>query len=334
MFKVVPDQLRISDGWVRCGQCGEIFDASVHLLADSSGDVPPVGRAESVTTPQAATAPATPTAEVATGATAAAERPASGALLRKDVPPGVDTPPAAVVHGPMWIDLAVADPDTEPDLEPEPEPDRVPAFAPPVERPVLSHDTPAEAPSHFPLTRPQANDEPPSPSFMRESAAPSVWKRPVVRVALVVLLLLLLALLTAQILFHERDRIASIEPETRPLLLALCGWARCEVSPLRQIDSIVIDSSSFTRDRGDNYRLGFSLRNNAAIDVAMPAIELSLTDSQDQALFRRVIRPAEFGAPSNLLGAGADWGNTLTLSIKATGNADRVAGYRLLAFYP
>ena len=84
----------------------------------------------------------------------------------------------------------------------------------------------------------------------------------------------------------------------------LCGWARCEVSPLRQIDSIVIDSSSFTRDRGDNYRLGFSLRNNAAIDVAMPAIELSITDSQDQVLFRRVIWPAEFGTPSNLLGAG------------------------------
>lgn len=333
MFKVVPDQLRISDGWVRCGQCGEIFDASLHLLADSSGDVPPVGRAESVATAQAAAAPS---AEVAAGAAATAGRPASGAKLRMGAPPVVDAPPAAVAHEPMWIDLAVPDP--EPDLEPEPdqepEPDPRLDLAPPTERPILSHDTPAEAPSQFPLTRPEAEDEPASPSFMRENARPSLWKHPIVRIALVVLLLLLLALLAAQILFHERDRIASIEPATRPLLLALCGWARCEVSPLRQIDSIVIDSSSFTRDRGDNYRLGFSLRNNAAIDVAMPAIELSLTDSQDQALFRRVIRPAEFGAPGNLLGAGADWGNTLTLSIKATGNADRVAGYRLLAFYP
>ena len=32
LFKVVPDQLRISDGWVRCGQCGEIFDAAQNLL--------------------------------------------------------------------------------------------------------------------------------------------------------------------------------------------------------------------------------------------------------------------------------------------------------------
>ncbi|WP_296493030.1 zinc-ribbon domain-containing protein, partial [Rhodoferax sp.] len=31
-YKVVPDQLRISDGWVRCGQCGEVFDASQQLM--------------------------------------------------------------------------------------------------------------------------------------------------------------------------------------------------------------------------------------------------------------------------------------------------------------
>ena len=27
MFKVVADQLKIAQGWVRCGQCGEVFDA-------------------------------------------------------------------------------------------------------------------------------------------------------------------------------------------------------------------------------------------------------------------------------------------------------------------
>ena len=30
-FKVVADQLRISDGWVRCGHCKQVFDASVSL---------------------------------------------------------------------------------------------------------------------------------------------------------------------------------------------------------------------------------------------------------------------------------------------------------------
>ena len=31
LFKVVADQLRISDGWVRCGHCKQVFDASQHL---------------------------------------------------------------------------------------------------------------------------------------------------------------------------------------------------------------------------------------------------------------------------------------------------------------
>ena len=37
MFKVVPDQLRISAGWVRCGVCGEIFDAMPHMLPEAEG---------------------------------------------------------------------------------------------------------------------------------------------------------------------------------------------------------------------------------------------------------------------------------------------------------
>ncbi len=31
LFKVVPDQLRISEGWVRCGHCAEVFDATTHF---------------------------------------------------------------------------------------------------------------------------------------------------------------------------------------------------------------------------------------------------------------------------------------------------------------
>lgn len=36
LFKVVPDQLRISEGWVRCGHCAEIFDASGDLQQSSA----------------------------------------------------------------------------------------------------------------------------------------------------------------------------------------------------------------------------------------------------------------------------------------------------------
>ena len=34
MFRVVAEQLTMAHGWVRCGQCGEVFDAGLHLLPD------------------------------------------------------------------------------------------------------------------------------------------------------------------------------------------------------------------------------------------------------------------------------------------------------------
>ena len=39
-FKVVRDQLRISDGWVRCGRCSEVFDATLDLQETDDDGVP------------------------------------------------------------------------------------------------------------------------------------------------------------------------------------------------------------------------------------------------------------------------------------------------------
>ncbi|TDS79371.1 zinc-ribbon and DUF3426 domain-containing protein [Comamonas sp. JUb58] len=39
-FKVVDDQLRISDGWVRCGKCKAVFDALTHLVAGAPAAAP------------------------------------------------------------------------------------------------------------------------------------------------------------------------------------------------------------------------------------------------------------------------------------------------------
>ena len=40
-FKVVRDQLRISDGWVRCGRCSHVFDATLDLHEAPDGASPP-----------------------------------------------------------------------------------------------------------------------------------------------------------------------------------------------------------------------------------------------------------------------------------------------------
>jgi hypothetical protein len=112
----------------------------------------------------------------------------------------------------------------------------------------------------------------------------------------------------------------------------MCGVLQCRLGPPRQIDAIVIDSSGFNRLRNDTYRLSFTLRNGASVPVAVPAMELTVTDSQDQVLARRVLTPAELGAENATIPAAGDWSRTVGVALSTGGT--RVAGYRLLAFYP
>lgn len=71
LFKVVPDQLRISAGWVRCGHCRRVFDARKNLQ-DPESAPPPLPDAPDA--PKAA--PVAPSAAVA--ATAEPPAPSSG----------------------------------------------------------------------------------------------------------------------------------------------------------------------------------------------------------------------------------------------------------------
>jgi predicted Zn finger-like uncharacterized protein len=54
IFRVVEDQLRVSDGWVRCGRCAEVFDARAQLF-DIDREAPPPWPAEAPPAPAAQT---------------------------------------------------------------------------------------------------------------------------------------------------------------------------------------------------------------------------------------------------------------------------------------
>lgn len=321
MFRVVPDQLRVSEGWVRCGHCAEVFDATQNM-------VPPPGAAASGAQPGAASSPATATGEPGTPMPASPGGPAGAASVAQRVEPSDAAREAS------WLDAPQTDPQTVILPTDDPDPDAIDLPIPALRNAAATDfPVPAADAGNF-GSRPQHADIGPTPSFLQDEPPPSVWRRPVVRMLLAVLLVLLLALLAMQYLVKERDRVAAMQPAMRPVLEAICAVADCSIDPLRQIESIVIDSSSFSRVRGDDYRLGFSLKNTAPIDLAMPAIELSLTDPQDQPVIRRVILPSEFGARSAALASAAVWTGSLALTVQPDIGAQRIAGYRLLAFYP
>jgi len=75
VFRVVPDQLKVSDGWVRCGRCSDVFDASKALFDLDSGSL--------------AQRPPAPTAAPMPPADAANDEPQARAAARAaaDMPP-------------------------------------------------------------------------------------------------------------------------------------------------------------------------------------------------------------------------------------------------------
>lgn len=333
MFRVVPDQLRVSEGWVRCGQCAEIFDASQNMVAPAGSAADPAQPARTVPEPPVPpVAPAVPPpqarpqdAPVAGPPAQAASTPPNHAAVAPAKPQASDrivlTEPGT--SEPIWADAPLTDPQTALMDAPEPAAHAVSGHA------TARTDEPRAAAAMKPR---EVRDE--QVSFLQHKHKSSFWQNRTTRIVLWLLLLALLVGLAVQVFVSQRDRIAALAPSTRPMLLALCAWQGCAVSPLRQIESVVIDSSSFSRIRGDDYRLGFSLKNKASIQIAMPAIELALTDPQDQPVIRRVIHPAEFGAASDAIAGASAWNGTIALNVKPGANGERIAGYRLLAFYP
>jgi hypothetical protein len=168
-------------------------------------------------------------------------------------------------------------------------------------------------------------------SFVKAARRRAFWRKPLVRATLALVWLALLALLAGQVAVYERNRLAAMEPRLRPVLQALCQPLECVLAPQRQISDVVIDSSSFNKARGDSYVLALTMKSRATLALETPAVELTLTDAQDQPVLRRVLLPSEMAAPVELP-AGGEW--NASVSVLVTTGGARVAGYRLLAFYP
>ncbi len=309
MFKVVTDQLKVSQGWVRCGLCAEIFDASLHLQA---------AQTTAVLTPVAADH--VPLDQAALQAATAAE----GASFQTS-------------QAPQTCQSALSAPASEASQTAKDDPESL----------ALVDDAPAAA-SELPSDVLEAADD---VSFVRDARRQAFWRQPSMRMSLGVFSVLLTALLVLQVVIQQRDSLAALEPRLKPWLQTLCEHLECKLAPLRALEHVVIDSSSFNKINTDLYRLSFSIKNTGATPVAMPSLEVTLTDSQEQALIRRVLTPAQVGAASDMLGAGADFAGLVVIQVQGSGVTGttssaaatpisiaagplRIAGYRVLAFYP
>lgn len=352
MFKVVPDQLKMGDGWVRCGHCAEVFDAAAQLQTPAVlPDAPPPSFSAPVSAPQA------PDGFVAQELPAHLPTTAVDVLLDDDVAANTGLAPDFArtdAHQP-WEEttdqeILLSDP---PPLSVDVDLHALQTSAPEDERDIPSSlllhtatydgvlDADVSAAAVDEITIPSDIEERTGSvatsssdfSFVRQAERKAFWRRPLVRWVLLLLCIGLLGVLGSQAVVQHRDEIAARVPALRPLLEQACQRLGCEVSARRHIESVVIDSSSFNKTRGDTYQLSLTLKNTAATVVATPSIELTLTDAQDQAILRRVLQPADLGVAPELPAQG-DANVSLPIGVAGEAGSARIAGYRLLAFYP
>jgi predicted Zn finger-like uncharacterized protein len=293
VFRVVPDQLRVSEGWVRCGRCSQVFNA-LEALVDletglprrTGGGLAPLVQDES---PEADFDIAEPAAK-------------PGAPPLPPPPPSTPPPPAAIrAPADIPVDMA-ADADDAPSS----------VFGPTLE--------PAD-----------------KPSFVRHAERAARWRSRPVRAALWLAGVLAAAGLAAQVGHQYRDLLAARLPETRPWLESACASLGCTVDAARAIDSLAVESSGLVRvERSSLYKLQVSLRNRAGIDVAVPALDVTLTDGQGRLIARKVLRLSELGVAQATIPAGRELAVQATLQAAAGGEtgAQPIAGYTIELFYP
>ncbi|WP_455284017.1 zinc-ribbon and DUF3426 domain-containing protein [Cupriavidus necator] len=142
---------------------------------------------------------------------------------------------------------------------------------------------------------------------------------------------------TAQVVYLARSQLAGQFPTLRPVLEAACAPLRCEVPPWRDIDALRIETSQLQRqdESGDTYLLAVTLRNQGRASTVLPAIELVMTDLQDQLLLRRVLQPADYLEPTQkaLAAQGLRAGMELPVRVRFR-TQQAPANYRVLIFYP
>lgn len=311
-FRVTTEQLKLRQGQVRCGACHAVFDALDSLSDESlAGVVPPPEPQATVPCPESQPLPdgsvslppvAVPVAAAAVIPVAAIEAAANE----------TSEPEAEGASAP-------AD-ESEPELEPEPEPE--PEIVP---EPAVDTE-----PAPEPVQDATIPDE---PAPAEEAWQPVPVVKPVRRWPWAIGSATLLLAGLAQLAYLYRVELAVVAPATRPVLVAGCELLGCDLPRPRKTELIDFETSDLA-PQGTGLLLTATLRNRAPFEQDYPHLELTLTDTQDAPLVRKVITPAEYLPAGQAPDAGFAARGTADIKLAlATDNVPAV-GYRLYFFYP
>ncbi|AXS81174.1 DUF3426 domain-containing protein [Dechloromonas sp. HYN0024] len=348
VFRVTSEQLRLRAGKVRCGHCQAVFNAFDELVSEDNQPL--------IATPQVdesagfeAALPAEP--EMADKAQEI-EPPAPEADFAEALPADHDT--QALVESASGELTAEMEPSDGLEAPVDEAPDTVlPVAADPAELPIDTDTVLIQAPLDEPLVEsPEestqaarqaglvaARELSDTSSFNRWSAgtlasdglggfAADSTRRPVWPFVLVAALLL--TGLLGQLMYYFRTDIVLRIPATA----GLYELAMVDIPLPRNATLVSIETSDLQSENARGlFVLQATLKNRAAYSQAWPALELSLTDTNDSVVSRRVMFAADYlppGTTADAFQANGELAVKLSIEAKNIG----ASGYRLYLFYP
>ena len=148
-------------------------------------------------------------------------------------------------------------------------------------------------------------------------------------------LLLSIALLAQAAYFFRTDLAANL-PTLKPALTSYCGLLQCTIPLPQKAELMSIESSELEAypAQANVITLNAILHNRASYAQAYPNLELTLTDAQDNALARRIFRPAEYLKPGEDEKQGLASKRELSVKLNLDTTDLKPSGYRLFLFYP
>lgn len=330
-FRVTAEQLKIRQGKVRCGACQEVFDA-----LDSLSD-------EALVTPATLLLPEAETRRSQDGTGEVRETLATIVT--------VESIPAAANEIIEVQFEAEEEPEPQPEPEPEQQPEVEPEFTPaPAPAPSDETEPVAEAevqPESEPDAEPEPESEPtPEPDSpdqpASEAASPAAeenWEpvpavpAPLRRWPWLIGIIALLIAAAGQLAYIFRTELAVVTPELRPALVAGCELFGCTLPRPLKPELVGIETSDLVPD-GDGLLLTATLMNRAPFEQDFPHLELTLTDTQDEALVRKVLLPVDYLPAGQAPAQGFVARGEVAIKLALTTDNVPAVGYRLYLFYP
>ena len=145
----------------------------------------------------------------------------------------------------------------------------------------------------------------------------------------------LLLALTLQVAYYHRGEVAVLLPEAKPLVQRICEELGCDVPLPRRADLLSIESSDLQADPAHPsvMVLTATLRNRASYIQAFPALELTLTNIQNQTVARRVLTPPDYAPRDTRPESGFAPGSEFQIRVYIEAAALTPTGYRLYLFH-